>query len=358
MKRRSRGFTLIELLVVSLIVAVVMLIAWSGLISLMNMTAKAEARDSRQNEVRQALAFMTEELKTAQDIQVAPNIESTLISEGFDLKELGDYGDIALYLKIEPSQDPLFCDGGRVPAQYDRVIYDIRPSTREWLGPRTLMRYGRVKHADGTFDPCESPIASDPIADALSDDGTQVPNCPIDSLAGGPGFYACQEDDRTNLTFQHSLIDTSVAEIESGVNSRLIPVQWKTLANSGCLNKDSVRPLYAGDPARLRVMNQSSKSIQIFSVKADGSRESPETIPPNETREKQTWRSSPWIVVDESAPDRCLAVYTMTSADNLVIVSSEVFESNNATVKDGSVDIDETSGQLNLDEPDSLLDTD
>ena len=326
-RHKRSGFTLIELLVASLIVSVVMLVAWSGLISLMNMSAMAEARTLRQVEINRALDFLTDELRTARNINAtvtnqvdsATDIADLLTAEGFNLDDLGSYGDLALYLELPASNALSSCAN---PAEFDRVIYDVRPSSDEWLGPRTLMRYGRIKSLDGSFDPCAPPIASDPIADALTDDDDQLPNdyCSEvnDVLTGGAGFYTCQDGERTNLLFQHTLVDTTVVPIETAVTSRLQSIQPKTLANVGCQNKDRLHALESERPARLQIVNQSATAAKVYAITGTDAPPSVETINGNSTWEKDTFETHPWVVTDLA--DTCQFIYVPDAAENQAII--------------------------------------
>ncbi|ABW30794.1 hypothetical protein AM1_5853 [Acaryochloris marina MBIC11017] len=53
-------------------------------------------------------------------------------------------------------------------------MYDVRPSTRDWLAPNSVYRFGRVPRSDGSIDPCSNPVASDTLVDAIAE---QIDNC-------------------------------------------------------------------------------------------------------------------------------------------------------------------------------------
>jgi hypothetical protein len=236
---------LVELLVAALLTSVVILVAWSGLIAVMNMSQAAEARTARQSEVYKALDFMTNEIRMAHSINATATLKAdgttvsvadVVTSSGLNLASLGGYGTVSLYLERPTSDNiPAICPAGGpnagaappAPADYDRIVYDIRPSPSSWLSPRILMRYGRVPMADGSINPCSSPIANDPMVDALSATATP-PNC-SGVLSGNGGFYACVQGNQADLYFQSDITKTETKRIGSTVTSRLVEVAAPTL---------------------------------------------------------------------------------------------------------------------------------
>lgn len=319
------GFTLVELLVASTLIAVVTLIAWSGLISLMNLSATAEAKTFRKMEVNQALDFLTQELRTARFVNATASVQvdgsttqitDLLAAEGFDLNDLGNYGDLALYLEIPASSTaPALCpangpNAGNAPPtpnDFDRVIYDVRPSSSEWLGPRTLMRYGRIRARGGSFNPCDSPRASDPIVDALSDNTSQTPTC-AGAVTGGAGFYTCQDRDRTQLIFQHTLVDASVTDTSSSVAPRIQSVQPNQLENVGCQNEASLRSKTSDVPATITFVNQRSSAVKLYWLDSVGDRILYQVLNPSSPPYLQpTFLSHPWVVTDTN--DVCLGIF-------------------------------------------------
>jgi prepilin-type N-terminal cleavage/methylation domain-containing protein len=231
------GFTLIELLVASLLVSVVILVAWTGLLSVMNMTQAAEARSARQTELTQALDFMTNEIRMSRSINQSATakangstvaLANVVTSTGFNLANLGTYGDIGLYLERDTNSNiPAVCPAGGPnaglpppsPADYDRIVYDIRPSPSGWLSPKILVRYGRVPSANGAINPCSSPISGDPMADALSATRTPPPCSGV--LSGNGGFYSCVTDNQADLLFQSAISSVGTKQVSSSVSSRL-----------------------------------------------------------------------------------------------------------------------------------------
>jgi prepilin-type N-terminal cleavage/methylation domain-containing protein len=238
--RRNQGFTLIELLVASLLTSVVILIAWNGLISALNMSQVAEARTTRQSELNKALDFMTNEIRTARSINqsgsVAANgttvsLEDVVTHAGINLAALGNYGTIGLYLEKPTSSNiPATCPAGGpnagspppTPANYDSIVYDIRSSPSGWLQPQMLARYGRVPSSDGTINPCSSPVSSDPMVDALSTSMKTTPTCTGGVLSGAGGFYSCAVGKQVNLFFQSDVSSAETRQVNSAASSRVL----------------------------------------------------------------------------------------------------------------------------------------
>jgi prepilin-type N-terminal cleavage/methylation domain-containing protein len=234
---QSFGFTLIELLVASLLVSVVILVAWTGLLSVMNMTQAAEARSARQMELNRALDFMTNEIRMARFINQSATakangstvpLANVVTSTGLPLTALGSYGDIGLYLERDTSPNiPAICPAGGPnaglpppsPADYDRIVYDIRPSPSGWLSPKILTRYGRVPGSDGSLNPCSNPISGDPMVDALA--ATRTPPACSGVLSGNGGFYSCVTDNQADLLFQSAISNVGARQVSSSVSTRL-----------------------------------------------------------------------------------------------------------------------------------------
>ncbi len=229
-----RGFTLTELLVASLLMSVVILIAWTGLISALNMSNIAEAKTARQTELSRALTFMNQEIRQAQAINSSGpltadgstvSLEDVVSNAGLNLNNLGNYGDLALYLEVPTNSTITTCPAGDgvnpVPAdEFDRVVYDVRNSPSTWLAPRAIARYGRIPASDGTINPCSAPVTGDIMADAITDIN-ETPFCD-GVLTGGAGFHACMKDDAVNLMVKSAIRDVEVPSVTSTVTSRSI----------------------------------------------------------------------------------------------------------------------------------------
>ncbi|NJN23854.1 MAG: prepilin-type N-terminal cleavage/methylation domain-containing protein [Acaryochloridaceae cyanobacterium RL_2_7] len=329
-----QGFTLIELLVSSVLISMVILIAWSGLISLMNMSAVSEARGMRAIELNQALDFLSAEVRTARRVNATANgqlspttsLEELLQNAGFDLTRLGNRGELVLYLEL-PTTSPVppICPVGGpnagaappFPSDFDQVIYDVRPSPSAWLSPKVTMRYGRVKDDNGIFNPCENPISSDPVADALSDDVSNVPSCP-GVLTGGPGFYVCQEQNQANLLLQNQLVDDSVRQTSMVATPRLETIQIKSVADIGCQNEAMLRTRPSKIPVPYSFYNRRSTDIHQYVLDAMGQPQSRGVIRAGDQVDGTTDLESVWVFEDThgacvqvAMPEQANATFTV-----------------------------------------------
>ena len=301
----------------------------------MNMSAIAEAKSARQLEINRATDFVTEEIRKAKYINTdgttvvdgtTTDIVDLLNNQGFDLTKLGNYGDLTLYLEVPAvNSPPLTCPQGGPnagspppsPSDFDQVIYDIRASSSEWLAPRTVMRYGRIHDFNSSFNPCDSPVASDPIADALSDDGTITPNC-SGTLTGGAGFYTCGEDSQTRLIFQSTLVDSTIEEVSSNVTSRVQSFGNSTSINVDCANENNLRALNNTNPTYIEFANQSTNTMKLFKLDETGIRQSFALLNQNAGIRFWTHETHPWIVTDLS--DSCLAIYMPEDNEDTLII--------------------------------------
>ncbi|WP_039717551.1 prepilin-type N-terminal cleavage/methylation domain-containing protein [Scytonema millei] len=232
--QHSRGFTLVELLIAVLISTMVIIIAGFALVTIASFDNKAEARTERQIDLNRAFDFMSHEIRMASRInrletEVADNSTTTLekIVEDAGIKtKLGSYGTIALYLEIPTTNIPPSCPPSTasytVPADYqtgyDKVVYDIRPTTGSWLSPRVIARYGRIPNVDGSIDPCKNPIASDILVDSISDTNIN-PTCAVKFGAGG--FYACVDGSLVDLFLRGAVSGTENQDVTGRAFSRL-----------------------------------------------------------------------------------------------------------------------------------------
>ncbi|MBD2308074.1 prepilin-type N-terminal cleavage/methylation domain-containing protein [Chroococcidiopsis sp. FACHB-1243] len=237
----SRGFTLVEVLIAVLISTIVIIIAGFALVTITSFDNKAEARTERQIDLNRAFDFMTHEIRMASRInrletEVADNSTTTLekIVEDAEIKtKLGSYGTIALYLEIPITNIPPSCPtptaSYTVPADYqtgyDKVVYDIRPTTGSWLSPRIIARYGRIPNTDGSIDPCKNPVASDILVDSISDtvaDTSLIPACSLPAIRfGAGGFYVCVNGSLVDLFLCGKVCDSENLPVIGRAFSRL-----------------------------------------------------------------------------------------------------------------------------------------
>lgn len=239
-QKPTAGFTLVELLVAALISIIVISMAGFGIVTILAINKKAEAMTERRIDLSRAFDFITNEIRMSRRINrtattVANGTTITVddvVTSGLSLSALGSHGTIVLYLEIPiTSAIPATCPAGGpnagsvppTPADYDRVVYDIRSNTTTWLGPRVINRYGRIPKSDGTIDPCSDPISSDILVDSISDTNiSPTPTCNFPAvLSGTKGFYACVNGRQVDVYLQSRVTDTEAHNLTSRAVSRL-----------------------------------------------------------------------------------------------------------------------------------------
>lgn len=359
--KTQQGFTLIELLVAGVLSVVVILVTWSGLVSAMSMSQAAEARSARQAELNRALDFMTNEIRMARSINatLAPSANSgapggaspspskaksdpnesasltmtsttaslsdVVTSAGVNLSSLGSYGTLGLYLERPTRSVPAICPAGGpnagapppTPADFDPIVYDIRPSTSGWLQPRMLTRYGRAPDADGTIDPCKSPVSSDPIIDALSTNRQNMPTC-SGMLSGDGGFYSCVEGRQANLFFQSDVSKIEVRQVNSTVSSRVHSIQPSSISSSGCGGEANLRSQSGTSPSTILFVNEKTVPVKVYWLNYSGAREYFFGLDPNQSLTQPTFITHPWVVTDSN--DVCLDVFVSNAQTSSAIL--------------------------------------
>lgn len=233
----SSGFTLIEVLMAILISTMVIAVAGFTLVTMTSFDNKAEAVTERQIDLNRAFDFITYEIRMARRInrletEVADSSTITVekIVEDAGIKsKLGSYGTIVLYLEIPINTIPTSCPpptaSYTVPTDYqtgyDRVVYDIRPTTGSWLSPRVIARYGRIPSVDGLIDACKNPVASDILVDSISETDIN-PTCASPAVKfGAGGFYACVNSSLVDLFLRGAVGDTENQNVTGRAFSRL-----------------------------------------------------------------------------------------------------------------------------------------
>lgn len=331
----NEGFTLIELLVAGILGAVVILVAWSGLISAMSMSQEAQSRSARQTELNKALDFMTNEIRMARSINASSTLTANgttvtlpdvVTSAGVNLANLGSYGTLGLYLERPTGTNiPAICPVGGpnagvappTPADFDPIVYDIRPSPSGWLQPTMLARYGRVPAADGTINPCSSPVSSDPMIDSLSVTRQSNPTC-SGVLSGAGGFYSCVEGQQVNLFFQSDISNVEARQVSSTVVSRVLDIQPQTASSAGCPEEASLRSSSNTKKAKLTFINQKGIPIQIYWINDSGTRVFYNSLSPSRSLKVKTNLNNSWIVTDSS--NVCLGIFTTQSEKSAAII--------------------------------------
>ncbi len=332
---KNRGFTLIELLVASLLTSVVILISWNGVISAMTMSQVAEVRSARQSELNKALDFMTNEIRMARSINQSEtltangatvSLEDVATSVGVNLSALGNYGTIGLYLERPTRNDiPATCPAGGPnagapppsPADFDPIVYDIRPSPSGWLQPRMVARYGRVPSSDGTINPCNNPISSDPMIDALSITMKTTPAC-SGVLSGAGGFYSCVDGKEVNLFFQSDISNAEVRQVNSSVVSRVQDIQPQTAPPSGCPGESSLRSATGTKKAEMTFLNQKNIPVKVYWLDYSGARIHQFDLTPSQKFKVKTYSTYPFVVTDSS--QNCLGIFTAGDKNSVATI--------------------------------------
>ncbi len=229
------GFTLVELLVAAAITSLVVSVAGFGVIAATRANNRTEAIAARRHDLSRAFDFISNEIRMANRINQsqimkatdASSMSSVLTSAGL---LASDWSNPVLYLEIPiTSQVPDICPAGGPnagspppqPTTYDQVVYDIRPSTQDWLAPNSIHRYGRVPASDGSINPCSTPVASETLVDAIAEEIETIPPCPAPGvLMGKGGFQACVKGSQVDLIMRSQISDVEIHRLSSTATSR------------------------------------------------------------------------------------------------------------------------------------------
>lgn len=218
--KSSAGFTLVELLVAVAITGIVITVAGFGLVAILQADNKAEAQTERRGELNRALGFIADEIRMARRVNTTNNTTTTasnaVTNSGLSL---GSIGTAVLFLEVPVG----ICDSTPV---VDRVVYDIRSSSTNWLPPRVIYRYGRIPESNGTVNPCSDPT-SKALVDSISDTGN-APTCDSPAvLSGTEGFYVCVNGRKADLYINGKLTsdsgNTDTYSVNSSVFARSSP---------------------------------------------------------------------------------------------------------------------------------------
>ncbi|NJM65424.1 MAG: prepilin-type N-terminal cleavage/methylation domain-containing protein [Acaryochloris sp. RU_4_1] len=232
-KNKTQGFTLIELLIAAAIIGLVISLAGFGVVTATQSNKRTEAIAARRYDLSRAFDFISNEIRMATRINQTTALTATdsasmanlLTSVGLSVP-----GIPVLYLEVPiTSNIPTICpaDGPNAgapppqPTTYDLVVYDIRPSSQDWLGPNSIYRYGRIPKTDGTIDPCSDPVASDTLVDAISDQIDNSSNCPTPGiLMGAEGFQVCVRGSQVDLFMRSKISSVEIHRLSSTATSR------------------------------------------------------------------------------------------------------------------------------------------
>lgn len=177
------GFTLIELLVAASITTIVVTLAGSGVVAMLQSSNKAQSENLRRVELNRALDFINEEVRMAKSIATDASANLTTVAPDFKSS-----GTPILTLEI--------------PGVSERVIYYLEDASSPWLGPKVIYRWGPTFGDNGNYKDPKTPnqwqgrLLVDFIADTKPYSNTPCSAIPTNwsanpSSANGQGFSAC-----------------------------------------------------------------------------------------------------------------------------------------------------------------------
>ena len=324
----------------SLLLSVVMLIAWTGLVSALNMSNRSQAVTARQLEMTNTIDIMTKEIRRAQAINrsgsLIPDGTTTLtdvvVQGGVNLNDLGPYGEIALYLEVPFTKDaPAICPVGTEnannapigPSHYDPVVYDVRNSPQGWFPPKVVTRYGRLPSRDGTIDPCSNPRANDIAIDSLADTNSNT-SCASGLLAGQGGFHTCTQGDQVELLFKSAIDGVKTVESQTTVSKRIhdfSPTQAQKMSGEKSCKTESLQSAQNEDtPVKITFNNQRDSVVRLYWIDHSGQRQLFNEIQPQQSLLVNTYLTHPWVVADNIS-DQCTDLVmpdVMTPSVNIV----------------------------------------
>ena len=187
-KYPKAGFTLIEVLLGALFSFVVISAAGYGLVNLLAANVDSEDKSLSQENLNRAIDFIADEVRTAFSI-------STTIDSGIATASGFDAGTIDS--SVTP-KDVLILNLPEVTA--GPIIYRIaKPnSSKPWLGPRVIYRWGPDIDVDGNYLDTDdyTKWSNEPLVDAVEDTSTASVSCDADvpnklPVSSSTGFYAC-----------------------------------------------------------------------------------------------------------------------------------------------------------------------
>ena len=181
--KSNSGFTLTELLVGLFMSIFVIGALGFGLMTVLRTTQSETSKVAARNETSRALDFITDEMRSAQSIEVDmsdTNIDALGGSDYTSKKKSG--ADVRLALNIP----------GVTAAP---VIYSVAPNTSPWKGPLVIYRWGPNLNANGNYtDPTDTTDwRNQALVDGISD-VAQTVACGGNNITYA-GFYACVIDD-------------------------------------------------------------------------------------------------------------------------------------------------------------------
>jgi prepilin-type N-terminal cleavage/methylation domain-containing protein len=179
----SSGFTLVELLVAIVLAGLVAAGAGTGLVQVIEVSAKSDLETQRRIELNRASDFMAEEIKMASTIETdASSVTFTPKSGTSNVQQI-------LAINLPSSMG--------VP---EPIVYYIAtpPSGSVWSGDRVVYRYGPEFDTSGVYT---GTISNKLLIDSIDDSSPSGAACPSgwtsnpSDLTNAKGFYSCVASD-------------------------------------------------------------------------------------------------------------------------------------------------------------------
>ena len=203
----TQGFTLIELLVSISITGIVIAMTGTGLFAIMNANQRSQVETSERLELEQAMAFITDEVKMSQKIDVNPqSIKIHNFDPAFDSEK---YKPILVLTPVDNSKLP------------NPIVYYIAipPTQSVWEGKRVIYRWGPTLLQNGNYSngkgedvasiPIDAPVEyyNEVLLDRISAKSSPAATVDCDAGYSNPvpivaqrlGFYACVGSDRKSV---------------------------------------------------------------------------------------------------------------------------------------------------------------
>jgi prepilin-type N-terminal cleavage/methylation domain-containing protein len=207
--QNQAGFTLVELLVALAITGLVIGLTGSGLYALMKADRRSQIETTDRLELERSLAFMTDEIKTSQQIVTDSTFAATN-TIGFNPASGSSRIQPILILYPAPTSGLI-----------KPIVYYLAdpPNSSVWLGPRVIYRWGPTLLQNGNYSdgngndltglPLGSPVEyyNEVLVDGISAVATAEAAIPCESSYGNAapvvaervGFYACVAPDKKSV---------------------------------------------------------------------------------------------------------------------------------------------------------------